>query len=324
MKIKNKALLAAAAALLILLVFCGCTSHAGQKPYSPLPESAESTAETLTPTPVSDADNSVWFEPLAHRSTYACVYDLDQKELLYSSNNMQEPLYPASTTKLLTALTALKYAPADTVITVGDAVSRIGQGSSIAYIKSGHRLTVGMLIEAMIIPSGNDAAYALACGVGKIIGGESLSTDDAISLFVQKMNDYAAELGMADTHFTSPDGYHDDNHVTTLSDMLALSIVSVGEEAISQWAGMRSAYAVYKSGQSITWTNTNKMLNPESPYYYEGVCGLKTGSTDEAGCCLIVHYVKEGRELLVLIFDAPDDAARYADAKLLLDTYTQP
>lgn len=322
MKMRKKRRLAATVLLLsLLLALCGCGNAVGSESYSPIPDSAGKTDITLAPAPVSDADNFAWFDPLPHHCTYACVYDLNEEELLYSSNNMQDSLYPASTTKLLTALTALKYVSTDTVIRVGDEISRIGEGSSIAYVKPGHRLTVGMLIEAMMIPSGNDAAYALACGVGRITGGETLSTDEAIEFFVKEMNDYAAELDLTGTHFTSPDGYHDDSHVTTLSDMLSLSILAADEEAIAKWAEMSSAFAVYASGESITWTNTNKMLNPESPYYYEGVCGLKTGSTDEAGCCLIIRYEKDGKDLLVLVFDSPDDAARYADAKLLLDAF---
>lgn len=306
------------AQLLIFSLSCA------EAPSCYLPTTAEYplASEVLEPVSVKEADD-VFFESLPHHSTYAAVYDVNAGKLLYSSNNMNEKMYPASTTKLLSALTALDFVEPTDIFTVGNEVSMIGQGSSVAYVKKSYKLSVEMLIEGMMVPSGNDAAYALAAGVGRIIGGANISDEAAVSLFVDKMNEKAEKLGLYDTHFTSPDGYHDDDHYTTLSDMLELAISACNNDVIMKYCGQKSVYAVYASGQSITWKNTNKLLDPSSNYYYAGVCGLKTGSTDEAGCCLITLFDNGEQRLLVLTFDSPSDDARYQDTILLLNEFVK-
>ncbi len=312
-------------AILIIAAACLLTVSCSGDSETYRPTACEKPSEhtTISAVSVADADNLQYFEGLPHHCTYAAVYDLDAGRLLYSSNNMQDKLYPASTTKLLTALTALEYVDADEVFTVGDEVSFIGAGSSIAYIKASYRLSAGMLIQGMIIPSGNDAAYALAAGVGRKLGGKDLNSREAVDLFVEKMNEQAEKLGLHGTHFTSPDGYHDDEHYTTLSDMLGLAIKATQNDTIMKYCGLENAYAVYASGQSITWKNTNRLLDTTSEYYYDGVRGMKTGSTDEAGCCLITLYDDGEQRLLILTFDSPDNAKRYSDVTLLLNEFVK-
>jgi D-alanyl-D-alanine carboxypeptidase (penicillin-binding protein 5/6) len=316
---KTKNIIVAIALVICMTCIAGCSQ--GNTSYIPVGIEYPARLEDMQPISIEALDDMYDFESLPHHCTYAAVYDLKAGELLYASNNLSDKIYPASTTKLLTALTALDYVDADEIFTVGDEVSLIGDGSSIAYIKKGHRLTAEMLIQAMMIPSGNDAAYALAAGVGRKISGENISSTEAVSLFVEKMNDKAQKLGLYNTHFTSPDGYHDDEHYTTLSDMLGMSITACNNETIIKYCKMKSAYAVYASGESITWQNTNKLLDPDSPYYYEGVCGLKTGSTEEAGCCLITLFDDGEQRLLVLTFDSPDNEKRYSDVTLLLNEF---
>ncbi len=312
-------------AIYIIAAVCLLTASCSHDTGSYRPSVCEKPSEHITIPAINmaEADGLQYFESLPHHCTYAAVYDLGAGKLLYSSNNMQDKLYPASTTKLLTALTALEYVDADEVFTVGDEVSLIGKGSSVAYVKATYRLSAGMLIQGMIIPSGNDAAYALAAGVGRKLGGKELSAREAVDLFVEKMNEHAEKLGLYNTHFTSPDGYHDDEHYTTLADMLGLAIKATQNDTIMKYCGLESAYAVYASGQSITWRNTNRLLDTSSEYYYEGVRGLKTGSTDEAGCCLITLYDDGEQRLLILTFDSPDNAKRYSDVTLLLNEFVE-
>ena len=116
---------------------------------------------------------------------HAFAYDVDNEEFLYLKGE-NEIIYPASTTKLLTALFALECAEPDTVFRPGDELQLVGSGSSIAYIKPIHQLTLEMLIEGMLLPSGNDAAYVIAAGVGRILADdETLEGKTAVDLFME-------------------------------------------------------------------------------------------------------------------------------------------
>ena len=148
------------------------------------------------------------------------VYDVDSGKMLYCSTEKTDRLYPASITKLFTAWLALKHLEPDRVITVGEEVRMVGVGSSLAYISPGCRLTVEMLVEAMLLPSGNDAAYALAAAAGRVIAGEeNLSAATAVQRFVAEMNQEAGRLGMDSTNFTNPDGYHTGAHYSCPGDL---------------------------------------------------------------------------------------------------------
>lgn len=252
-------------------------------------------------------------------SPYCIVIDVKTNEILYKNCDVNEKIYPASTTKLLTAIVALQYGDPDAVLTPGDELGLVAPDSSKAYIKSHHKLSVEMLIEGMLLPSGNDAAYVLAAGIGKIIAGdENMNGVDAVAVFVDEMNKYAADHGLAGSHFTCPDGYHDDNHYSTLLDMMTISRYALDEPLIMKYAGLASDDVRYASGHKNTWTNSNLLLDPDSRYYYENAIGLKTGTTDEAGCCLISAAALGPKKVLAGVFGAPNTAARFNDSRSLL------
>ena len=118
----------------------------------------------------------------------ACLFSLDDDMILYEKNGT-ERVVPASTTKLLTALTVLKYCGTDEVLTAGEEISLISQGASTASLKVGMRGSVRTFLGAMLIPSGNDAAYSLANYTGhKILGNENASTEEAVEAFMGAMN----------------------------------------------------------------------------------------------------------------------------------------
>ena len=154
----------------------------------------------------------------------AIIYDVTARRVLYSRNQVIDgKTYPASTTKLFTSWLALQYLSPDEVVTAGDELSLLASDASIAYIKRGHKLTASMLVEAMMLPSGGDAAYVIAAAAGKkIYGSDSVSAETAVKAFVNEMNRRLAALGFSGTHFTNPDGYHDPDHYTTLEDMAGL------------------------------------------------------------------------------------------------------
>ena len=161
---------------------------------------------------------------VAVTSPHAILIDAKTKEVLYINCDPDEKIYPASTTKRLTAIVALKYCEPDVVFKPGNELSLIAADASVAYIKAHHELSLEMLIEGMMLPSGSDAAYVIAAGVGKMIAkNDSLSGIEASAVFVEEMNRYGKEeLGLTGSHFTCPDGYHDDDHYTTIIDIMTV------------------------------------------------------------------------------------------------------
>ncbi len=254
------------------------------------------------------------------KSPYAILIDANTNEILYLAGDPEERIYPASTTKLLTAIVAIKNCELDAVFTPGDELSLLAKDSSIAYIKKNHQLTLEMLIEGMMLPSGGDAAYVVAAGVGRrIAGDESLSGIDAVAAFVDEMNRYGKEvLGLRDTHFTCPDGYHNDDHYTTLIDIMTVSRAAMDEPVITKYAAMASDDVRYASGHKNTWSNTNLLVVPDSKYFYENATGLKTGTTDEAGCCLVATAALGTKKVLAGVFGAEDNKTRFGDGRTLL------
>ena len=253
-------------------------------------------------------------------SPYAILIDAKTKEILYINCEPDEKIYPASTTKVLTAIIALKYCEPDVVFTAGDELTLLASDSSIAYIKTGHALTLEMLIEGMMLPSGGDAAYTVAAGVGRIIAknGE-LSGVDAVKVFVDEMNRYGKEeLGLQNSHFTCPDGYHDDGHYTTLIDIMTVAYAALSEPIIMKYAGLEHDDVRYASGHKNSWNNTNKLIDPDSPYFYENATGLKTGSTDEAGYCLISSAAFSTRSVIAGVFGCKSNKERCTDSRSLL------
>ena len=161
-------------------------------------------------------------------SPYIILGNVTDNKVLYSKNE-NEKCYPASLTKLVTALVAMDYAAADTPITVGNEIYMIDPASSRAYLTVGTRLTKEQLLQALLLPSGNDAAYAMAVQVGRLIANDSaLSNQAALDLFISKMNEKAASLGCTGTHFANPDGIHRDDHYTTAAGQMAPSNMARG------------------------------------------------------------------------------------------------
>lgn len=261
------------------------------------------------------------YEPMDGLSTKAMqafVYDVNEDKFLLLKGE-DKVIYPASTTKLLTALLALEYLSPDEIIVCGEEVSYIESGSSIAYIKEGMSLSVSMLIEGMLLPSGNDAAYALAAATGrKIAGNDSLSPREAIDAFVQRMNSYAEEIGLCGSNFCVPDGYYGDEHYSTIEDMMIISRLAMKNEVIMKYAGISEQDVVYESGESNTWVNTNLCLDENSPYYCRYINGLKTGSLDNYYNIICSASFGE-KSYIIGLFGLEDKESRYFEAKKIAE-----
>lgn len=253
------------------------------------------------------------------------VYDTARRKMLFSSTPATEALFPASITKLFSAWVALQILEPDTVITAGKELGLLQPGSSTAFIAYGSKLTAQMLVEAMLLPSGNDAAYVLAAAAGREIAQDAdLSAKKAVAVFMEEMNRMAADVGLANSHFVNPDGYHSAEHYSCAGDLATIGELALGNEIIAGYMATQQDSVTFASGETITWYNTNRLLNPESAWYCESAVGMKTGYTKEAGYCLLAAFQKDGGHILVGIFDAENKLSRYTDAVTLFRAATNP
>lgn len=249
----------------------------------------------------------------------AFVYDCGSESFAYLKGGEKDKVYPASITKLFTAYVALQFLQPDTRITAGDALALVGVGSSVAEIQQGDVLTVEMLVEAMLLPSGNDASYLLAAAAGRVIkDDESLPAEAAVAAFVGEMNGQARALGMTGTRFLNPDGYHEYDHYTTYADLVTIGKLAMENPTIMKYAKLSGDQVSLTSGQR-QWKNTNALVDPASPYYCPYAIGLKTGQTPSAGSCLLSAFEIEGRRYLIGVFGCPEIEDRFADTLQLLN-----
>ena len=284
------------------------------------------TSDNITNTnPISDTTDKIPEKPIFDEdftsklsASQIFVYSISDSKFLYEKGTDKQ-IVPASITKLLTALYALEVMPHDSVITPKDELQLIGKGSSIAYITTSHKLTLEMLIEGMLLPSGNDAAYAVAAGVGRYLSGnKNMSGKDAVSLFMEKLNQYAKSIGCNETHFEVPDGLIYEGHYTTANDLVIIAKKAISNEIISKYARTVSDSVTYASGHFNTWKNTNLLINPESEFYRDSVNGLKTGSLNNAFSVLVTAKI-DNRDYIIGIFGSPDTKLRFQDAANIID-----
>lgn len=280
--------------------------------------------QTTTGTPTTSEDPSlptiVVPSELSVSAEHAFLYDVGTDSLIWNKGDLDDRLYPASVTKLWTVLVALNYLLPDTPVSVGDEVSLIAADSSKAGIKKGMRTSVEGLVYAMLLPSGNDAAYALAAACGRaIVGQDDLSGRRAVDVFVERMNEHAAREGLTGSHFTNPDGYHDNDHYTTLADMIKIAKMSVESELIVRICSTASVDLKVESGETLSLKNSNLLVNENSKYYLPEAIGLKTGHTKRAGYCLVSAARIDGRLIITAIFGGESRYSRFDDATVLFD-----
>lgn len=251
------------------------------------------------------------------KSAGAFVYDVKNDSIIFRKGETKV-IYPASTTKLLTALYALEIMEPDMLISPSDELDLVKPGSSIAYIRKGHTLTLEMLVEAMIIPSGNDAAFAVAAAGGRILSSDhELSGREAVDLFMRSLNEYGKSIGLCGTYFTVPDGYSDGEHYSTVEDMVIVSKLALENEIISKYAAIQRDSVTYASGETNEWVNTNVMLDRSSPYYNAYVNGMKTGSLD-SNYCFICSVDNGEKSYIIGLFGARNKNYRFEDANELI------
>lgn len=323
------------AIILCLALLAGCTKQQPQlqqnittsptlsQPTGNDPASIDVIA-TEPPTEPPTEPEKVWEMPdFSLNATHAFVYHTDSDKMIFNKGDIYELIAPASLTKLYSAWAALQYLDPETVISVGSEVTLIDPDSSVAHIYQGQRLTVEQCVEGMLLQSGNDAAYVLAVAAGRAISeNPGLSPTAAIGTFAAAMNELALENGLENTHFSNPDGIDASGHYTSMNDLAKISLMVLKDPIMSKYIGMASDEVTYVSGDTASWKNTNELLHPESQFYCEYAVGMKTGSTTNAGKCLISAFLVEDGYLIIGVLGGTENLQRYVDTLNLYHHFT--
>lgn len=243
----------------------------------------------------------------------AVLIDNKTNRVLYDKN-ANERMFPASTTKIMTAILVLENCDLDETVTASyDALMSIPEGYVTAEIQGEEQFTVEQLLEMLLVHSANDSANVLA----EYVGG-------SIESFISMMNTKVNELGLTNTHFTNPYGLQEDNHYTTAYDLAEIMQYCIQNDDFRRIAGSVSCSipATNKSGVR-SYTSTNQLILPDSPNYYSYVTVGKTGFTTEAGRCLVSCAYRNDIELTCVILGgtlSPDGiSSRFTDSITLYE-----
>ena len=235
------------------------------------------------------------------------LVNMDSDQVVFEKN-ADEKKYPASTTKIMTYIVAYEHIDdiENTKIEIKQSVldELEGTGSSLANVAEhvGEKMSAIDLLYSMMVPSGNDAAMVLADYVG----------NGDISAFVDMMNEKAKELGCENTHFQNPDGLHNDDHYTTARD---LSIITSYALTLPKFAEISNTDTYYCEGDTVPLITTNYLIdaNRGGEYYYMYAKGIKTGTTDQAGRCLVTTASADGYSYLLVLLDSPYKEGEYEE-----------
>ena len=247
----------------------------------------------------------------------ALLIDMKSDKVLFAKNE-NERMYPASTTKILTSIIALENLALDEVVTAQtEAISPITNKHSHMGILIGEELTVEQLLYGTLVYSANDAANVLAV---RIAG--------SLDAFAQMMNAKAAELGMQNSNFVNPHGFHDDNHYTTAADLAKVTKYAMQNEKFREIVktDMHIMGPTNKYNEERYLSNTNHLVSRrrQYQYFYDKAIGVKTGFTDEAGSCLVSAAVDGDTELISVVMNCKNTtmvangAYSFVDSKRLL------
>ncbi len=230
----------------------------------------------------------------------AVLIDAQNCQVLFEKNSHVR-VYPASTTKVLTAVLALEKCRLDETVTVCEEAELV-EGSSVG-LKGGERLSLEDLLYALLLSSGNDAAVAIACHVA-----------GSVSSFAAMMNEKAREIGARESHFANPSGLPDPAHYSTAYDMALIARYAMQNQIFRKIVSTEQKTIKRDVPDAQTYLlNHNKLL-----WLYDGANGIKTGYTVEAGQCLLSSAGRRGRELIASVMKS-EGANIWSDTEKLLD-----
>lgn len=232
------------------------------------------------------------------------VYDRISKSMIIGKNEDVKSAM-ASTTKIMTSIVILEKADLDEMVTVSAKAG--GTGGSRLGLKRGDKASVRDLLYGLMLRSGNDAAVALAEHVGGSVKG-----------FAELMNEKAIELGLTNTHFVTPHGLDDANHYTTALELAKLTDYAMNNETFSKIVGTKSI-TIYINNQPRQINNTNELLG-----VLNGVVGVKTGFTNNAGRCLVTETKRNNMDIITIVLGADTKKDRTKDSVNLIEyTYSK-
>ena len=263
-----------------------------------------------------DVDNEVDFEdtievtasnvselPKTNSRRYI-VYDRISKSMIIGKNEDIKSAM-ASTTKIMTTIVILEKADLNETVTVSAKAG--GTGGSRLGLKRGDKASVRDLLYGLMLRSGNDAAVALAEHVGGSVKG-----------FAELMNEKTSELGLTNTHFVTPHGLDDANHYTTALELAKLTDYAMNNETFSKIVGTKSI-TIYINNQPRQINNTNELLG-----VLNGVVGVKTGFTNNAGRCLVTETKRNNMDIITIVLGADTKKDRTKDSVNLIEyTYSK-
>lgn len=246
------------------------------------------------------------------------LFNLETKEALFAQG-IYDQVYPASITKIMTALLTIKYGNMEDLVTITAEDLALEEGSQMSGMIEGDQVTMDQLFHALVIYSANDAAMAIA----RQIGG-------SVDHFVEMMNEEALSLGMTGTHFMNPHGLHDGNHYTTVYDVYLMlkEVYSYSQFTDAAQMKVYQLTVTRADGSQVTYRldSTDKYLTGEKilPKDVTFLCG-KTGTTDEAGSCLAVIVQNAyGLPYMAVILNADNRSILYEDMNTLLTQINPP
>ncbi len=248
------------------------------------------------------------------------IYEVNSGDILFQQKQ-NEKFYPASTTKLMTALVAIEHGDLNENFTVGDEIESLDEDSSTAGLETEEVISLNELLYALLLPSGNDAAETIAVNIGKKIAGDSsISSDKAYEAFIAAMNKKAKEMGMTGTNFTNPHGLHNSNHYSTPADMLILAKTAFSDTTIKAITRAK-VHEVQTNKLKHKWNNSNLLLysnftelseeyrvannlSGTNPVFNGYATSGKTGFTEEANKCLVFEGEGNDKDMIGIIFNA--------------------
>ena len=305
----------------------GCGKEKAEQ-EKPAVESEENTEEEAAKPAYMLQDAMLTAEGAPELTASAAILIEESTGTILYGKNEDQKMYPASMTKVLTALVALDYFKPEELIKVGQEINEISLDSSKAGHVVGETLTMKNAIRGLIIPSGNDSANVIAANVAR-----RAENDDSIGfakcedIFTDLMNKKAEELGAVHSHFSNAHGYHADDHYTTAEDMALISKAFMENPTLEEIANERSyvgngADNMFDTDESVktqeyAWRSHNLLITG-GEYNYSNASGIKTGFTDEAGDCVTAAAKNDDMHLIAVVFHA-EDPARWIDSKNLFE-----
>ena len=295
--------------LVISLLTCGCGKDVAiDQPYDISTSATNAKSEAVTDFDGSSASVHYFAEDLCVAPKEQTHSDAVTDEVVEAigvflpsdgtisyQKNIYEKMYPASTTKILTAYLAITQGNLDDIVTISEHAADQASDSSVCGMRAGDQIKLSDLLYGLMLKSGNDAAVAIA---------EHISGSE--EAFAQLMNETARSFGATNSHFMNANGLHDEEHYTCVYDLYLIFAHAIEEDFFLQLI-QTTSYTVYYTDASgaqatQTWTNTNKYLNGEVTQP-EGitVLGGKTGTTNAAGYCLVLLSNNDKKEPVISI-----------------------